>query len=144
MHLDDFPYNIDIKFLNIFTHSHTLADPGIYSHKVWKMPKEPLYFIKNLYKFYLCRAGTIVDSFIPIDRNTWRKRGFGFVRFKFEEKVVRAITLATRRSWGGQKICAHFIRTREEKQRPYTPIQGRCHHNAWLQPAEKSSARCEG
>lgn len=29
-----------------------------------------------------CRAGKIIDTFIPIDRRTGKKRGIGFVRFK--------------------------------------------------------------
>lgn len=48
-----------------------------------------------------CRAGKIVDSFIPVDRASRKKRGFGFVRFKFEAEAMRAIDLATGRSFAG-------------------------------------------
>lgn len=51
-----------------------------------------------------CRAGKIIDSFIPVDCRTGTKRGISFVRFKTEQEVQCAIDLARGRSWGGRRI----------------------------------------
>lgn len=58
-----------------------------------------------------CRVGRIVDSFIPVDWTTRRKRGFGFVRFKFEKEASNAINIVTGRSWGGRLIRTHSKKT---------------------------------
>lgn len=44
------------------------------------------------------RAGKIVDSFLPVDCSTGKKRGFGFVRFRTEKEGLDTIDLAKGRS----------------------------------------------
>ena len=51
-----------------------------------------------------CRGGKILDSFIPIDKNSGKKRGFAFVRFGSIQEAEKAVELARGRSWGGRKI----------------------------------------
>lgn len=65
-----------------------------------------------------------MDSFIPVNRATGRNKGFGFVRFKSEAEAIKVINFAIGRSWGGRKICAHFARTREQKQGSLALIHG--------------------
>ena len=59
-----------------------------------------------------CRAGRIVDSFIPINRITSKKRGFGFIRFKSEIEALKAIDLRNGSKWGGKKITVNLARPR--------------------------------
>lgn len=56
------------------------------------------------------RAGKIMNTFIPVDRKTGRKRGIAFVRFKSRQEALRAISMAHGRSWGGRKISVTFAR----------------------------------
>ena len=51
-----------------------------------------------------CRAGRIVDVFIPVDKRNNKKRGFSFVRFQTFREAEKAVELAEERSWGGRKI----------------------------------------
>lgn len=69
-----------------------------------------------------CRAGRIVDSFLPTNRNTSKKRGFGFVRFKSEAEALKAIDLRNGSCWGGRKININFARPRTtNKINRFTP-----------------------
>lgn len=38
-----------------------------------------------------CRAGQIMDSFIPVNKSTRQGRGFAFVRFESSEEANRAV-----------------------------------------------------
>lgn len=104
-------------------------------------------FVSNLFEetskveleAMFCKAGKFVDSFIPVDRTTGMKRGFGFVRFKFEPEAMQVINLAIGRSCGGRVLCAQFA-NREQKQRSYVTIRGKGCRNAWFQPLKKSFA----
>lgn len=48
-----------------------------------------------------CRAGRILDSFIPKDTARSRGRGFAFVRFGLMREAELSTELAKGRSWGG-------------------------------------------
>lgn len=76
-----------------------------------------------------CRLGRIVDSFIPVDWTTRRKRGFGFVRFKFEKEASNALNIVTGRSWGGRLIRTHFARLKENQQIPCASVLDKGHLN---------------
>lgn len=51
-------------------------------------------------------AWKTIDTFLPIDRSTGKKRGFGFVRFRHYHEAYSAIERVQRRSWGGRRISA--------------------------------------
>lgn len=53
-----------------------------------------------------CRAGKIIDCFIPLYCTTGRKRGIGFVRFKTEREALNAIELIKGRSLGLCQPCS--------------------------------------
>ena len=50
-----------------------------------------------------CRAGRVLDSFIPRDTVTGRGRGFAFVRFGSMREVELAMELTRGRLWGGRR-----------------------------------------
>lgn len=50
------------------------------------------------------RPGKILDSFIPIDKLSGKKRGFPFVRFGSLKEAKKAVELAHGRSWRRRKI----------------------------------------
>lgn len=56
-----------------------------------------------------CRAGQIVDIFIPVEQGGNKSTGFAFVRFATNRKAL-AIDLAVGRSWGGRKIQVNMAR----------------------------------
>lgn len=40
-----------------------------------------------------CRAGKILDSFLPIDKSSGKKRGFGFIRFGSFKEAEKGMEL---------------------------------------------------
>lgn len=58
------------------------------------------------------RAGKVTDSFLPMDRCTGKKRGFGFVRFRTVQEALTAVDLTKGRSWGGRRINVNMARSR--------------------------------
>ena len=63
-----------------------------------------------------CRGGKILDSFIPIDKNSGKKRGFAFVRFGSIQEAEKAVELARGRSWGGRKFHTNLVQFQEKKK----------------------------
>lgn len=63
-----------------------------------------------------CRAGRIVDSFIPLDRNFGQLRGFAFVLFATKIEANRAIEMATSRSWGGRRIVVSLSKDKGKEE----------------------------
>lgn len=49
-----------------------------------------------------CRAGEILDPFIPIEKHSGRKGGLAFIRFGSFQEAERAVEMACGRSWGGR------------------------------------------
>lgn len=74
-----------------------------------------------------CRAGKVVDSFLPADRNSGKKRGFGFVRFRSELEALKGIEIGNGRSWGGRRISVSFAHSRvfSPKKPSIVPLQPR-------------------
>lgn len=100
-----------------------------------------------------CKAGRIVDSFIPIDRSSGKTRGFGFVRFGMEKEELAAIDMAKGRSWGGRRIVVSIARHGILKHsiRPLgkPPDGPNKVTNPWLNPSKAAvsntgESRCEG
>jgi len=52
----------------------------------------------------LSAAGTIVDVYLPTDRETGRPRGFAFVQFSSETEAAAAIRLFNARELGGRRL----------------------------------------
>lgn len=66
-------------------------------------------------KAMFCRAGKILDVFIPMEKHSRRERDFAFVRFGIFHEAEKAVEMARGRSWGGRKIQAQLSRFKEEK-----------------------------
>lgn len=60
-----------------------------------------------------CRAGKILDSFIPIDKKSGIKSGFGFVRFESLQEAEMAVEQARGRSFC---VCKQSIAARLEEK----------------------------
>lgn len=57
-----------------------------------------------------CRAGRIVDIFIPINKVSGLSRCCAFVRFTRQNEAERAEEMAKGRSWGGRKLQVNMAR----------------------------------
>lgn len=64
-------------------------------------------------KAYFSQAGTVVSVFLPIERETGRKRGFGFVEFNTPDEQSNAIKMFDQTDFGGRKISVSAARPRE-------------------------------
>lgn len=101
-----------------------------------------------------CRAGKIVDVFLPWNPSSGKIRGFAFVRFGSLLEADRAISLAVGRSWGGRKILVNMAKfqasrheVEEDRGEPPCIVQT-CSNvvcggdivveNAWLRKARTS------
>jgi len=56
------------------------------------------------------RSGKVVSVALPTDRETGRKRGFGFVEMQSEEEADAAIRDFNGQSLGGRKIVVNISR----------------------------------
>ena len=87
-----------------------------------------------------CRAGKVVNSFIPVERATGKQRGFGFVEFRSEREAKLGIEIVSGRSWVGQRIQADFAHPHSSNRIPTTFAQKQispfCHPSttAWGRP----------
>lgn len=70
------------------------------------------------------RAGKIINTFLPIDRSTGKKMGFGFVRFRHYQEAQSAIEMVQGRSWGGRRISACLAHPPRNNTPNQTQIQG--------------------
>lgn len=61
-----------------------------------------------------CRAGKIVDIFIPKDEKNGKNKGFAFIWFATSREADQAVEIATRRSWGGKKLQVNMARFKSE------------------------------
>jgi RNA recognition motif-containing protein len=66
-------------------------------------------------KAHFAGAGTVVSVFLPTDRETGRKRGFGFVEFEAEDARDKAIAMFDQTDFGGRTIGVSAARPREER-----------------------------
>jgi RNA recognition motif-containing protein len=66
-------------------------------------------------KAHFAAAGEVVSVFLPTDRETGRKRGFGFVEFTTEEERDKAISMFDQTDFGGRTIGVSAARPREER-----------------------------
>mgnify|MGYP002128389935 CR=1 FL=1 len=55
-------------------------------------------------KAFFAPAGNVVSVFLPIEKETGRKRGFGFVEMSTEEEAKAAIDMFNGQDFGGRNI----------------------------------------
>lgn len=64
-------------------------------------------------KAFFATAGNVVSVFLPIDKETGRKRGFGFVEYSTEAERDNAIATLNDAEMGGRKLLVSAARPRE-------------------------------
>jgi RNA recognition motif-containing protein len=64
-------------------------------------------------KAHFSPAGAVVSVFLPIDRESGRKRGFGFVEFNTPDEQANAIKMFDQTDLGGRTISVSAARPRE-------------------------------
>ncbi len=63
----------------------------------------------------LSAAGSIVDVYLPTDRETGRPRGFAFVEFSSDAEAAAAIQLFHDREVGGRKLTVNAAEDRPRR-----------------------------
>ncbi len=63
-------------------------------------------------KAHFSGAGTVVSVFLPVERETGRKRGFGFVEFNTPEEQANAVKMFDGTDLGGRQISVSPARPR--------------------------------
>jgi len=69
-------------------------------------------------------AGTLASVFIPVDRETGRKRGFAFVEFSDGTQAQEAIRLFNNQPFKGRALAVNEARAKEAGPRPPSPGGG--------------------
>jgi cold-inducible RNA-binding protein len=64
-------------------------------------------------KAHFAQAGEVVSVFLPMERETGRKRGFGFVEFNTPEEQENAIKMFDNTDFGGRRISVSAARPRQ-------------------------------
>ena len=59
--------------------------------------------------------GSVKRGYLPVDRETQRKRGFGFVEMANDAEEEKAIEALDGASWMGREMRVNKARPREEK-----------------------------
>src|SRR5262245_50440433 len=64
---------------------------------------------------HFSRAGSVLNVFIPVDRETGRKRGFAFVEFSDSAVAQEAIRLFHSQPFKGRPLAVNEARARESR-----------------------------
>ncbi len=64
-------------------------------------------------KAFFAPAGNVVSVFLPIEKETGRKRGFGFVEFSTVDEQEASVKMFDGTDCGGRKISVSQARPRE-------------------------------
>jgi cold-inducible RNA-binding protein len=67
---------------------------------------------------HFASAGTLASVFIPVDRETGRKRGFAFVEFDDAAAAQEAIRLFNNQPFKGRSLAVNEARAKEPGSRP--------------------------
>ena len=76
----------------------------------------PWAYTEDDVKAFFAPAGNVVSVFLPIDRETGRKRGFGFVEFSTVEEQEASVKMFDGADCNGRKISVSPARAREDRQ----------------------------
>jgi RNA recognition motif-containing protein len=63
-------------------------------------------------------AGNVLNVFLPVDRETGRKRGFAFVEFGDNAQAVEAIRLFNAQPFKGRQLAVNEARAKESRPAP--------------------------
>jgi cold-inducible RNA-binding protein len=94
----------------------------------------------------LSEAGSVVEVYLPADRDTGRPRGFAFVQFATEAEATEAIRLFHDREVDGRKLVINAAEERQSRQpgsRPFDPhrASGRDDRPARGRPFKRKGSR---
>ena len=64
-------------------------------------------------KAHFSAAGNVVSVFLPIEKESGRKRGFGFVEFENPEEQTSAVKMFDGTDYGGRRISVSPARPRD-------------------------------
>jgi RNA recognition motif-containing protein len=73
---------------------------------------------------HFASAGNLASVFIPVDRETGRKRGFAFVEFNDAAAAQEAIRLFNNQPFKGRSLAVNEARAKEPGSRPAPPGGG--------------------
>src|SRR5579872_1174772 len=73
---------------------------------------------------HFAAAGNLASVFIPVDRETGRKRGFAFVEFNDGAQAQEAIRLFNNQPFKGRSLAVNEARAKEAGPRPPSPGGG--------------------
>ena len=73
---------------------------------------------------HFAAAGNLASVFIPVDRETGRKRGFAFVEFSDGAQAQEAIRLFNNQPFKGRSLAVNEARAKEAGPRPPSPGGG--------------------
>jgi cold-inducible RNA-binding protein len=62
------------------------------------------------------QAGTVVSTFIPVDKMTGRKRGFGFVEMATNEEAAKAIEMLNGTEIHGRPVALNEAQPKAPRQ----------------------------
>jgi RNA recognition motif-containing protein len=60
-------------------------------------------------------AGTVVSTFIPVDKMTGRKRGFGFVEMSSGDEAAKAISMLNGKEIHGRPVALNAAQPKTER-----------------------------
>lgn len=109
--------------------------------------KSPQHISKTEVEAMFCRAGRVVDVFIPVDQSSRNNRGFAFVRFATKKDAENAVELALGRSWGGRKFHANLTQFQKKKQgrvNGYADLEARGKNQFLKEGEQRANLRSAG
>jgi RNA recognition motif-containing protein len=92
---------------------------------------------------HFASAGTLANVFIPVDRETGRKRGFAFVEFDDAAAAQEAIRLFNNQPFKGRSLAVNEARAKEPGSRP-APSGGGYRPGPPMRPSGPMTGRPSG
>ena len=92
---------------------------------------------------HFASAGNLASVFIPVDRETGRKRGFAFVEFDDGAAAQEAIRLFNNQPFKGRSLAVNEARAKEPGSRP-APSAGGYRSGPSMRPSGPMTGRPPG